>query len=267
MIADMLRGAANFWDAVQAARAEQRTGFSEREAGDYLDTAGLDDAVVPGFDWESETNRLALKLHSIRGLANGWRATNLDGISSGDLVLHVAAGTLLEILNEGINFWTPPEPEADDVVDAEVHCEGCNCPTICGCGRALYSEPESPDGPLFWFHHDDGSPITLDCARIRDGLTATGDSTATLLVAAADWISDECDKQAGGDGFYPPLVCKLRNRAIELNHQQSVREFDLAAYITASLSQPGGMRPTEAEPYADSVASSLLDDFHITPKK
>ncbi|NOR03640.1 hypothetical protein HGK72_26680 [Mycolicibacterium fortuitum] len=43
MIADMLRGAANFWDAVQAARAEQRTGFSEREAGDYLDTAGLGD--------------------------------------------------------------------------------------------------------------------------------------------------------------------------------------------------------------------------------
>ncbi|MBP3086986.1 hypothetical protein [Mycolicibacterium fortuitum] len=43
MIAGFLRGAADFWDAVQVARAEQRTGFSEREAGDYLDTAGLGD--------------------------------------------------------------------------------------------------------------------------------------------------------------------------------------------------------------------------------
>ncbi|OBC14097.1 hypothetical protein A5784_30835 [Mycobacterium sp. 852013-50091_SCH5140682] len=47
MITHLLRGAADFIDAVNQARAELRTGFSEREAGDYLDAAGLADAMVP----------------------------------------------------------------------------------------------------------------------------------------------------------------------------------------------------------------------------
>ncbi|OMC11150.1 hypothetical protein [Mycolicibacterium fortuitum] len=250
MIAGFLRGAADFWDAVQAARAEQRTGFSEREAGDYLDTAGLDDAVVPGFDWESETNRLALKLNSIRGLANSWRATNLDGISSGDLVLHVAAGTLLNILNEGINFWTPPEPEPDGVADAEVHCEGCKCPTICGCGRELYGEPESPDGPTYWFHRDDDSPITLQCARIP------------LAEPTAEELAD---------------LASRRDVLHVIPDPHEVSQEDLAAHLTGELishSVAMANRIGERSPLvgsypmflAERVARSLLADYRITKK-
>ena len=41
-LSDLLRGTADLIDAVRDAYREQRTGFSEREAGDYLDTAGVD---------------------------------------------------------------------------------------------------------------------------------------------------------------------------------------------------------------------------------
>lgn len=285
MIAGFLRGAADFWDAVQAARAEQRTGFSEREAGDYLDTAGLGDAVVPGFDWESETNRLALKLHSIRGFANSWRATNLDGISSGDLVLHVAAGTLLEILNEGINFWTPPEPEPDDVVDAEVHCEGCKCPTICGCGREIYSKPRCTDGPLFWFHCDDDSPITLQCARIRDGLTSPGEvsgdplappspgdakppSTADVLKAFIEQVEVwrlRFDLERWRDDYLIRLIAEARSCIAHLA-EEPVSHKDLAAHITAIrnawFTRTGGVSVDLNE----EIARDLLSDYRITKK-
>lgn len=46
-LSDLLRGTADLIDAVRDAYREQSRGFSEREAGDYLDTAGLDDAIVP----------------------------------------------------------------------------------------------------------------------------------------------------------------------------------------------------------------------------
>lgn len=59
---------------------------------------------------------------------------------------------------------------ADDVVDAVVHCAGCNCPTVCGCGRVLYMERANTDGLPMWFHRDDHSPITQRCVDIRDGL-------------------------------------------------------------------------------------------------
>lgn len=250
MIAEFLRGAADFWDAVQAARAEQRTGFSEREAGDYLDASGLADPVVPGFDWEAETNRLSLKLHSIRGLANSWRATNLDGISSGDLVLHVAAGTLLEILNEGINFWTPPEPEPDDVVDAEVHCEGCKCPTICGCGREIYAEYDRPGAPPLWFHRDDDSPITLQCARIP------------LAEPTAEELAD---------------LASRRDVLHVIPDPHEVSQEDLAAHLTGELishSVAMANRIGERSPLvgsypmflAERVARSLLADYRITKK-
>lgn len=46
-LAGLLRGAADFIEAVGHALDEQRTGFSEREAGDFLDTSGLTDASTP----------------------------------------------------------------------------------------------------------------------------------------------------------------------------------------------------------------------------
>ncbi|AER47704.1 hypothetical protein DORI_55 [Mycobacterium phage Dori] len=46
MIAGFLRGAADFIDAVQEAFAERRAGFSEREAGDFLDASGITDGGV-----------------------------------------------------------------------------------------------------------------------------------------------------------------------------------------------------------------------------
>ncbi|AMS02055.1 hypothetical protein SEA_JAMIE19_38 [Mycobacterium phage Jamie19] len=41
-IAGLLRGGADFFDAVQAAYDERRKGFAEREAGDFLDVEDLD---------------------------------------------------------------------------------------------------------------------------------------------------------------------------------------------------------------------------------
>ncbi|WP_301121146.1 hypothetical protein [Mycolicibacterium fortuitum] len=281
MIAGFLRGAADFWDAVQAARAEQRTGFSEREAGDYLDASGLADPVVPGFDWEAETNRLALKLHSIRGLANSWRATNLDGISSGDLVLHVAAGTLLEILNEGINFWTP-EPEPDDVVDAEVHCEGCKCPTICGCGREIYAEYDRPGAPPLWFHRDDDSPITLQCARIPLAEPTTEDlaevtapgaaqppRTTDVLKAFIEQVEVwrlRFDLERWRDDYLIRLIAEARSCIAHLA-EQPVSHEDLAAHITVCIDEnvdEGCVSSISS--LANYIARELLGDFRISKK-
>ncbi len=47
MIAEVLRGAADILNAAARAYDEQRTGFSEREAGDWLDAAGITDAGLP----------------------------------------------------------------------------------------------------------------------------------------------------------------------------------------------------------------------------
>lgn len=273
MIADLLRGAAAFIDAVNEAKAERHTGFSEREAGDYLDTAGV--AGDGNDELEEHINTLAAKLHKIRGLAEGWRAGNLDGIGQGDLVLHVAAGTLLEILNEGINFWTPPED--DDVVDAKVHCDGCKCPTICGCGREIYAEPDHPgDRYPAWFHRDDDSAIGLGCAQSDPGedddlgspspgdRPADFDALTAAYRAVTEWV-DRPDNGAALIGCTPAMVAGVAVNAYRAA-LMSVSDDDLAAHITADLSQPGGMRPTEAETFADCVASSLLDDFHITEK-
>ncbi|AOT25788.1 hypothetical protein SEA_TORTELLINI_43 [Mycobacterium phage Tortellini] len=109
-IAGLLRGGADFFDAVQAAYDERRKGFAEREAGDFLDL-------------------------------------------------------------EDLNLARSSEPQSpvppSHVVDAEVHCEGCQCPMICGCGREIYAEYERPGAPPIWFHRDDDSPITEACARIQ----------------------------------------------------------------------------------------------------
>ena len=96
--ADLACGAADFVDAVGQALDEQRTGFSEREAGDYLNASGLADAVTPDDDMEAELTRLSLKLHRIRELADGW-------LNNGEH--RGVPSQLLSILNEGINFWTP----------------------------------------------------------------------------------------------------------------------------------------------------------------
>ncbi|AHG24360.1 hypothetical protein SEA_PHILONIUS_39 [Mycobacterium phage Philonius] len=54
MIAELLHGAANVLGAAARAYDEQRTGFSEREAGDYLDAAAefmdLDELDLPRSD-------------------------------------------------------------------------------------------------------------------------------------------------------------------------------------------------------------------------
>ncbi|UVT31485.1 hypothetical protein SEA_SEJANUS_53 [Mycobacterium phage Sejanus] len=120
MIAGALRYAADFLDAVQEAVAERRAGFSEREAGDFLDASGITDG---------------------------------GGVS--DEFMDV----------EDLDLPRSSEPQSplppDHVVDAEVHCEGCRCPMICGCGREIYAEYARPGAPPIWFHRGDDSPITL----------------------------------------------------------------------------------------------------------
>ncbi|MGV0738186.1 hypothetical protein ABQF35_14505 [Mycobacterium syngnathidarum] len=241
MIAEWLRGAADFVDAVQQARVERRAGFSDREAGDYLDASrsfqeSMVDAVHQaitddGVDGEvrtdvtDEVTRLSLKLNRIRELANGWLKNGEHrGVPS----------QLLSILNEGTNFWVPTE--ADDVVDAEVHCEGCQCPAICGCGRTLYSEPESPDGPLFWFHRDDGSPITLDCARSP----------------LAEPTDDELASQRGVLHVIPD--------------PREVAQQDLAAHVAGSIRHFRIYRTGNFEDAADGIASELISEYRVTKR-
>lgn len=288
-LSDLLRGTANFIDAVTDAYREQRTGFSDRESGDYLDTAGLDDAVVSEDD-EDQVMRLALKLYRVRQLAKGWRYKGEfgwgpwqegHGPDPEGLVLDQVATELLAILNEGINFWTPPESEADDVVDAEVevHCEGCKCPSICGCGREIYSEPESPDGPLFWFHSDDHSPITLDCARIRDGEAAPGEdddlaspspgdtadhTPVELITAAMNQLALTTDVHRLD--YVLELIRELRALAAQLEAKQlSVGHADLAAHVMA-IQLSCLRRGATVDGTYDEIASDLLSDYRITKK-
>lgn len=182
MIAGFLRGAADFWDAVQAARAEQRTGFSEREAGDYLDTAGAD-------------------------------AEFMDL----DVFLDTASDDELAAMAD------------QHVVDAEVHCEGCACPAICGCGREIYSKPRCTDGPLFWFHRDDHSPITLQCARI-------------------------------------PLAEPTAEELAEAAAQREVSQEDLAAHVAGSIRHFRTYRAGNFEDAAGDIATNLLSEYRVTKR-
>lgn len=159
IFSDLLRGAADFIDAVNEAQAERRSGFSEREAGDYLDGAALADAMVP-------------------------------------------------------------DEFADDVA--------------------------TPD--LYW--------------------PADFDAMTAASVAVREWIDDPDygrDGRRGLIGCTPAMIAGIAVNAYRAA-LMSVSHEDLAAHIAADMSQQGCLRPTEAEPYADSAASSLLDDFHITKK-
>jgi hypothetical protein len=240
VIADLLRGAAALIDAVNEAQAERVSGFSEREAGDYLDAADL--SGDGSAEIEEHINTLAAKLHKIRGLANGWRSENLDGIGQGDLVLHVAAGTVLKILNEGINFWTPPE--SDEVVDAEVHCSDCQCPVRCGCGRELYSERVKDDDPPFWYHRDDDSPINAACAHY---ISRVGEFVTCRCGEMFDHFSEHARH----------LVEMLRDTV-------GVTQDDLSAHIAASIRNFRALRAGNFEDAADYIASDLLADHRIT---
>ncbi|ART68163.1 hypothetical protein BTO20_05785 [Mycobacterium dioxanotrophicus] len=239
MITDLMRGAADFIDAVNQALEERRAGFSEREAGDYLDAAGLADSMVP-------------------------------------------------------------DEFADDVVDAEVHCPGCKCPSYCGCGREIYSEPEGPDGPTYWFHSDDDSPITWGCATVRDGFTspAAADGCGRSGGADLDTGSAESRWQQQGDrraedvppcGVYlagdalpirpaNPIFCELPaahagehisykhpDRAIVRwpNAPVSVSHEDLAAHVAASIREFRMSHAGNFEDAADFIASGLLADHSI----
>lgn len=270
----MLRGAADFIDAVSQAQAERVSGFSEREAGDYLDAAGV--AGDGNDELEEHINTLAAKLHKIRGLANGWRwhGTSLEGIGQGDLVLHVAAGTLLEILNEGINFWTPPED--DDVVDAKVHCDGCKCPTICGCGREIYAEPDHPgDRYPAWFHRDDDSAIGLGCAQSDPGedddlgspspgdRPVDFDALTAAYRAVTEWV-DRPDNGAALIGCTPAMVAGVAVNAYRAA-LMSVSHSDLSAHLMA-IQLSCLRRGATVDATYDEIASDLLADYRITKK-
>lgn len=273
MIAGFLRGAADFWDAVQAARAEQRTGFSEREAGDYLDTAGLDDACT------CSTSQCALEVEDMCDEAESSDPDGFVGLAHpGGWCLPAGAA--------------PPQPVnlldelfTDDVVDAEVHCEGCKCPTICGCGREIYAEYDRPGSPPLWFHRDDDSPITLDCARIRDAKSSPGevsgeppappspgdpnrpadfDAVTAAFGAVMEWV-DRPDNNAALIGCTPSMVAGVAVNAYRAA-LKPVSHEDLAAHITAIrkawFTRTGGV----SVDLNDEIASDLLADYRITKK-
>ncbi|QRY48102.1 hypothetical protein JVX93_15725 [Mycolicibacterium boenickei] len=221
MIAGFLRGAADFLDAVQAARAEQRTGFSEREAGDYLDAGGLDDGPVPDPDY------LPLYAEKRCGVCGYWRGQHIGGEA--------------DYCNDAaMRCPTTFQPAlADDVVDAEVHCEGCKCPTICGCGREIYGEPESPDGPTYWFHRDDDSPITLQCARIP----------------LAEPTAEELDEMAA-----------QRDVLYVIPDPREVSQEDLAAHVAGSIRHFRLYRAGNFEDAADDIARDLISEYRVTEK-
>jgi hypothetical protein len=236
VITDLMRGAADFIDAVNQALEERRAGFSEREAGDYLDAAGLADSMVPD-----------------------------------------------EFADEVV----------DEVVDAEVHCSGCKCPSYCGCGREIYSEPEGPDGPTYWFHRDDDSPITWGCATVRDGLTSpaaadgcgrsggadldTGsaesrwqqqgdrpadfDAVTAARRAVMEWV-DRPDNDATLIGCTPAMVAGVAVNAYRAA-LLSVSHADLAAHVAASIREFRMSHAGNFEDAADFIASGLLADHSI----
>ncbi|ORA38069.1 hypothetical protein [Mycobacterium aquaticum] len=256
MITDLMRGAADFIDAVNQALEERRSGFSEREAGDYLDAAGLADAMVP-------------------------------------------------------------DEFADDVVDAEVHCEGCRCPSYCACGREMYGEPESPDGPTHWFHRDDDSPITDQCRQVRDEQTTArpvdqcktcgkllADPVAAVAICAypsgyycsiecwkstwrpihedgtvylpgdfdavtaacravMEWV-DRSDNNAALIGCTPSMVAGVAVNAYRAA-LLSVGHADLAAHITG-IQVSCLRRGMTVDATYDEIASDLLSGYSITKK-
>lgn len=283
MIAEWLRGAADFVDAVNRALEERRSGFSEYEAADFLSTAAdevpdefmdLDEFIAtasdselaamadrraPGawasvppcrrklcvgwsespdgpvdsltptcdlpaghvgehvsyehpdraiFRWpadDDDVTRLALKLHRIRELANNWRCSR-----SADF--KYVAGELLTVLNEGIKFWTPPETEADDVVDVEV----------------------------------------------QGGRPADFDAVTAAYKAVMEWF-DRPNNDAALIGCTPAMVAGIAVNAYRAA-LMSVGHEDLAAHIVATRwdGQHVGFG------WADRIASDLLADYAIT---
>lgn len=223
MIAGFLRGAADFWDAVQAARAEQRTGFSEREAGDYLDTAGATTAEFMDLD-------------------------EFLGTASDDELAAMAD---------------------QHVVDTEVHCAGCKCPTICGCGREIYAEYDRPGSPPLWFHCDDDSPITLECARIRDGLQAAPDDLIThvddpICKARQPGECYLCTLPVGHSGNHIAHVVgdvvASQWAEVEVSHE------DLAACVAGSIRHFRVYRTGNFEDAANDIASDLISEYRVTKK-
>lgn len=56
MIAAFLHGLADFIDAIERAWAEQRVGFSDREAGDFLDLTDIKGIWWPVAEIDARTN-------------------------------------------------------------------------------------------------------------------------------------------------------------------------------------------------------------------
>ncbi|OHU29068.1 hypothetical protein [Mycobacteroides chelonae] len=106
---------------------------------------------------------------SALGIVFGLAAEFLRGAAASGAAI---CQRLAEQRSEAPNLLAAARGESPfmDLVDAEVHCADCNCPTVCGCGRLVYMERANPDGLPMWFHRDDHSPITQRCADIRDGL-------------------------------------------------------------------------------------------------
>lgn len=91
-LSDLLRGTADLIDAVRDAYREQRTGFSEREAGDYLDTAGLDE------------------------LADR-QVAEVPQVSHGDLAAHITATRNAYVKHGGVGHLHLSEAIASSLLD------------------------------------------------------------------------------------------------------------------------------------------------------
>lgn len=206
VIAGFLRGAADFIDAVQEAVAERRAGFSEREAGDFLDASGVADGGVPD-----------------------------------------------EFMDlEELNLSRSSEPQSpvppDHVVDAEVHCEGCRCPMICGCGRELYHEVDRPGALPLWFHRDDDSPVGVECGH--------------YVSRIGEDVTCRCGEIFGDFSSHAKHLVDLERAS-----RSTVRPDDLAAHITAIRRCCSPSRWAADVTVSDEIARDLLSDYHITRKK
>ncbi|AKF14399.1 hypothetical protein SEA_PHAYONCE_39 [Mycobacterium phage Phayonce] len=138
------------------------------------------------------------------------------------------------------------DDEADDVVDAEVHCADCNCPTVCGCGREFYTERDSPDSPPMWFHRDDDSPIGVECAH--------------YIARVGEDVTCRCGKRFGDFSSHAKHLVDLERAS-----RSPVRVEDLAAHVTAILNACRKVDQLGVNP-ADEIAADLLSDYHITRK-
>ncbi|AJA43350.1 hypothetical protein VC60_gp49 [Mycobacterium phage Sbash] len=215
MIAGALRYAADFLDAVQQAYAERRAGFLEREAGDYLDASGITDATVP------DPRYMTLR----EFLATATDAERAEMAAQRDRVYAI--------------------PDSDEVVDVEVHCTDCQCPTTCRCGRELYAEYDGPGAPPIWFHRDDDSPIGVECGH--------------YIARIGEDVTCRCG-EIFGDGYSHAKHLVDLQRA----SRSVVRPEYLATHIAA-------IRTTcERNGWAEvdqAIAADLLSDYHITRKK